>query len=439
MLSHEDNELLVRTGPSTPMGTLFRLYWIPFMLSKDLVADGQPKRVMLLGEDLVAFRDTENRVGLVANACAHRGAPMMFARNEDCGLRCVYHGWKYDVTGAVVDVPAEPPKSRIKDKVKITAYPCRERNGVIWTYMGPEKEAPPPLPNVEWNLVPEENVKLSIRIQECNWLQALEGEIDSAHAPILHGRLDTKGQVNAWLAKRDLRPTFECIRQDFGMSIAARRRLDESTLYWRVNQFIMPFYTLVPPQSKFPDLSGHAWVPMDDTHTICLMFSYHPSKPLPARTRQLFEQGHEGRETGHASGSAFVKKNPAVPFADYWTKYTPENAFQFDYQSQVETWFSGLPGLWVQDAACQTGIVPIYDRTKEHLSASDTGIAMTRRALLEAAAAWRDRGIKPAGVDDPDVFMVRAVSLSLPESASWADSGREHMRARLGADFGYQL
>jgi nitrite reductase/ring-hydroxylating ferredoxin subunit len=439
MLSHQENELLVRTGPSTPMGALFRLYWIPFMLSKDLVADGQPKRVMLLGEDLVAFRDTQSRVGLVANACAHRGAPMMFARNEDCGLRCVYHGWKYDVTGAVTDVPAEPPKSRIKDKVRITAYPCRERNGVIWTYMGPQAEAPPPLPNLEWNLVPEENVKLSIRIQECNWLQALEGEIDSAHAPILHGRLDAKGQVNAWLAKRDLRPTFECIRQDFGMSIAARRTLDENSLYWRVNQFIMPFYTLVPPQSKFPDLSGHAWVPMDDSHTICLMFSYHPSQPLPARTRQLFEEGHEGRETGHASRSAFVEKSPVVPFADYWTKFNPETGFQFDYQSQVETWFSGLPGLWVQDAACQTGIRPIFDRTTEHLGASDTGIAMTRRVLLEAAAAFRDRGVKPAGVDNPDVFMVRAVSLTLPESASWADSGREHMRARLGADFGYKL
>lgn len=439
MLSSQENETLVRTGPSTAMGALFRLYWLPFMLSKDLVTDGQPKRVMLLGEDLVAFRDTQNRVGLIANACAHRGAPMMFGRNEECGLRCVYHGWKYDVTGAITDVPAEPPKSRVKDKVRIMAYPCQERNGVIWTYMGPETEALPPPPNVEWNLVPEENVKLSMRIQECNWLQALEGEIDSAHAPILHGRLDAKGQVNAWLAKRDLRPTFECIRQDFGMSIAARRRLDESTLYWRVNQFIMPFYTLVPPQSKFPDLSGHAWVPMDDNHTLCLMFSYHPSQPLPARTRQLFDEGFEGRETGHASRSVFVKKNPAVPFADYWTRYNPENGFGFDYQSQVKTWFSGLPGLWVQDAACQTGISPIYDRTKEHLSASDAGIAMTRRLLLEAAAAYRDRGIKPAGADDPDVFMVRAVSLSLPESASWADTGREHMRARLGADFGYEL
>ncbi len=439
MLSEQDNETLVRTGPGTTMGALFRLYWIPFMLSKDLIADGQPKRVKLMGEDLVAFRDTERRVGLVANACAHRGAPMMFGRNEDCGLRCVYHGWKYDVTGAVVDVPAEPPKSRIKDKVRIIAYPCRERNGVIWTYMGPQTDAVPPLPNAEWNLVPEENVKLSIRIQECNWLQALEGEIDSAHAPILHGRLDEKGQVNAWLAKRDLRPTFECIRQDFGMSIAARRRLDEQTFYWRVNQFVMPFTTLVPPQSKFPDLSGHAWVPMDDTHTLCLMFSYHPSQPLPARTRQLFEQGHDGRETGHASQSAFVKKDATVPFADYWTKFTPDNGFQFDYQSQVDTWFSGLPGLWVQDAACQTGIRPIFDRTKEHLSASDAGIAMTRRVLLEAAAAYRDRGVKPAGVDNPDIFMVRAVSLTLPESESWVETGRPHMAARLGADFGYKL
>jgi phthalate 4,5-dioxygenase oxygenase subunit len=169
------------------------------------------------------------------------------------------------------------------------------------------------------------------------------------------------------------------------------------------------------------------------------MFSYHPSQPLSARTRQLFEEGHEGRETGHASRSAFVKKNPVVPFADYWTKFNPETGFEFDYQSQVETWFSGLPGLWVQDAACQTGIRPIFDRTTEHLGASDVGIAMTRRMLLEAATAFRDRGIKPAGVDDPDVFMVRAVSLTLPENASWADSGREHMRARLGADFGYKL
>ena len=439
MLSHQDNETLVRVGSGTAMGSLFRLYWIPFFFSKDLVADGQPKRIMLLGEDLVAFRDSEQRVGLVANACAHRGAPMMFGRNEDCGLRCVYHGWKFDVTGTVTDTPAEPVKSRLKEKVKITAYPCRERNGVVWTYMGPQTGDLPPLPNLEWNLVPAENIHLSMRIQECNWLQALEGEIDSAHAPILHSRIDSKGAINKWLATRDLRPTFECMRQDFGMSIAAKRRLDDQTNYWRVNQFMLPFYSLVPPQSKFPELSGHAWVPMDDNHTICLMFSYHPSAPLSARMRKVFEHGHNGRESAHASQESFVKRDPSTPYADYWTKFTRENGFLFDYQSQVDTWFSGLPGLWVQDGACQSGTKPIFDRTKEHLGSSDTGIAMTRRLLLEAVNAYRDHGIKPSGVTDPDTFMVRAVSLTLPETTSWADFGRPHMQAKLGADFGYAL
>lgn len=438
MLSHDDNEKLVRVGAGTPMGDLFRLYWIPFYLSADLVPDGQPKRVKLLGEDLVAFRDTAGRVGLVANACAHRGAPMMYGRNEDCGLRCIYHGWKYDVTGAVIDMPAEPLRSRMKERVRIKAYPCRERNGVVWTYMGSDAEAPP-LPNMEWNLVPEANVNLSMRVQECSWLQALEGEIDSAHAPILHGRIDDGGSIDEWVAKKDLRPTFECIRQDFGMSIAARRRFDDTTLYWRVNQFVMPFYSLVPPQSKFPDLSGHAWVPMDDENTLCLMFSYHPSQTLPARTRQLFQEGHEGRETGHASRHCYVEKSPATPYADYWTKFNPAENFRFNYESQQTTWFSGLPGLWVQDAACQTGISPIYDRTSENLCSSDTGIVMTRRYLLESLTAYRERGIKPQGVSDPDIFMVRAVSLQLPEDTAWQDAGRPHMQARLGEGFGYQL
>ena len=158
MLSRDDNERLVRVGKGTPLGELFRLYWIPFLPSKDLVKDGQPKRIRLLGEDLVAFRDTEGRAGLVDQACPHRGAPLIFGRNEDCGLRCVYHGWKFDVAGAVTDMPAEPARSRLKEHVRIKAYPCRERNGMIWTYMGPDAVDPPPLPNLEWNLVPQEQV-----------------------------------------------------------------------------------------------------------------------------------------------------------------------------------------------------------------------------------------------------------------------------------------
>jgi phthalate 4,5-dioxygenase len=276
-------------------------------------------------------------------------------------------------------------------------------------------------------------------VQECNWLQAVEGEIDSAHAPLLHGRLDAQGTTSAWIQKRDLRPTFECIKQDFGMSIAARRNYDQNTLYWRVNQFLLPFYTLVPPLSPFPDLSGHAWVPIDDENTLCIMFSYHPSQPLASKTRKIFEEGHNGRESGHASRHALLERPATVPYAAYWTKYNPQNGFQFDYESQKTTWFSGLPGLWVQDGACQSGVSPIFDRTKERLCSSDTGIAMTRRLLLETLGAYRDHGTKPKGVTEPDVFMVRAVSLRLPPEDSWVDVGAEFMRARLGADFGYDV
>jgi len=437
MLSHEDNETLVRVGPGTPMGELMRLYWIPFLPSGDLVANGQPQLVRLLGENLLAFRDSNGRVGLVDHACPHRGAPLLFARNEDCGLRCVYHGWKFDVEGRVVDTPAEPAQSRLKEVVRIKNYLCRERNGFVWTYMGPDRANPPPLPNLEWNLVPSENVHVSLRVQECNWLQALEGEIDSAHAAILHGRVDGQGTINQWVQKKDLRPTFECRRQEFGMSIAARRILDEQTHYWRVNQFLLPFYTLVPPQSQYPELSGHAWVPIDDENTLCIMFSYHPAQKLYEKTRYIFENGHNGRESGHPSVHAYAPKPPSVPFAKYWTRYNPSNAFEFKYDAQTRSWFSGLPGLWVQDAACQSGVTPIYDRSREHLGMSDTGIAMTRRLLLEAVRNLAERKQRPPRLDDPDLTMVRAVSLTLPAGVAWHEAGRDLMTARLGADFGY--
>lgn len=435
MLTHEQNETLVRVGPETPMGDMFRLYWIPFYPADGLPPDGQPKRVTLLGEDLVAFRDSEGRPGLIANACPHRGAPLMFGRNEECGLRCVYHGWKFDVEGCVVDMPAEPVESGLKDSVRAKTYPCRERNGVLWTYMG--SAIPPPLPQIEWNLVPDENVFVSFRVQECNWLQAVEGEIDSAHAPILHGRIDGEGAIANWVANKDLTPKFECLQQPFGLSIASRRTVDDDTYYWRVNQFLLPFWTLVPPQSKFPELSGHAWIPMDDENTLCLMFSYTPSGPLYPRMRELLSEGHKGRETGHASGQCYDPQPATVPYGDFRTKFTPQSGYGFDYESQRTTWFSGMPGLWVQDAACQTGVTPIVDRTQEYLSASDMGIVQARRLLLDSIQALRERGAPPIGADDPNIFMVRSVSLHLPTEADWSKAGEAFMRAELGGDFGY--
>src|SRR5579862_2201384 len=187
MLNAEENDTISRVGPDTPMGKLMREYWQPAMLSSELPApDCTPVRIMLLGEKLIAFRDSNGQVGLLANHCPHRGASLFFGRNEECGLRCVYHGWKFDVTGRCVDMPNEPPESNFKDKVRATAYPCRERGGVVWAYMGPREE-PPALPDLEPNMLAEEESYIGPIFQDCNWLQALEGDIDTSHVSFLHG------------------------------------------------------------------------------------------------------------------------------------------------------------------------------------------------------------------------------------------------------------
>src|SRR5579875_2255125 len=184
MLSIQDNELLCNVAPGTAMGELMRLYWIPAFMSDELPEpDGRPMCVRLLCEDLVAFRDSSGRVGLVQNNCPHRGASLFFGRNEDDGLRCVYHGWKFDISGTCTDMPNEPAESNFKDKVHAVAYPTQERNGVVWVYMG-ARQTLPPLPDIEPNMA--EDCRVSQVIRNCNWLQGLEGDIDTSHLGFLH-------------------------------------------------------------------------------------------------------------------------------------------------------------------------------------------------------------------------------------------------------------
>ena len=438
MLSHEDNETLVRVGPGTPMGQLMRLYWIPFLLFTDVPADGQPYRVRLLGEDLVAFRDSSGRVGLVSHACPHRGAPLVMARNERDGLRCIYHGWKFGVDGRCQAMPAEPAGSPMLERVKVKAYPVRERNGVLWTHMGSQNDALPDLPSLEWNMVAEENVAISVRVQECNWLQALEGEIDSAHAAILHGRVDAGGSIDQWKQAEDLAPKFEVVQHDAGLSIASRRKIDDGAAnYVRVNQFLMPFWTLVPPFSQVPELSGHAWVPIDDEHTLCIMFSYLPARPFYEKSRHIFRSGHNGRETGHASEGSYETRPVTTPYRTYWSRFDRANAYGYDFEL-TKKYNAGLPGLWVQDAACQSGVAPIFDRTTENLGTSDSGVARTRRVLLQAAKQLQQQDMHPAFTTDPDKFLVRAISITIPAGGDWMAHGKEFMRAEPGKDFGYQ-
>ena len=196
MLRKEQNDLLTQTGPGTPGGRLFRSYWIPALLSSELPEnDCPPVRVKLLSERMVAFRDSEGRLGLIDEFCAHRGVSLWFGRNEERGLRCPYHGWKYDVTGQCLEVPSEPVESGFCKRIKLKSYPLIERGGVLWTYMGPPEQQPP-MPEWEFALVPAEQSFMSKRLQESNWLQAMEGGIDSSHVSFLHrGDLELRSAV----------------------------------------------------------------------------------------------------------------------------------------------------------------------------------------------------------------------------------------------------
>src|SRR3984957_13189847 len=282
MLPPADNERLTRVGPGTPMGNLFRRYWIPAALSEQLAdPDGAPLRVRLLGEDLVAFRDTDGNVGVVSAFCPHRRAPMFFGRNEDCGLRCVYHGWKFDVTGACVDMPSEPPDSLFKTKVRIEAYPTYEAGGVIWIYMGPP-DRQPPFPGYEWVGAPATHLHISRTLGSFNWLQALEGGIDTAHSSFLHNQnIADRTQ----LRQADTRPRLEVEKTEYGFRYAGIRSIAPDENYVRVYHFFMPAQQCrgnvagrKHDTTHRATIRGHFWLPIDDVTTVTwnIMYAHEP-------------------------------------------------------------------------------------------------------------------------------------------------------------------
>ncbi|KMK65015.1 aromatic ring-hydroxylating dioxygenase subunit alpha [Puniceibacterium sp. IMCC21224] len=422
MLRKEVNELLTQTGPETAMGDLFRNYWIPALLASELSEDDcPPVRVKLLGERLIAFRDSKGRYGLIDEFCAHRGVSLWFGRNEEEGLRCPYHGWKYDYTGQCIDVPSEAEESGFCTKIKLKGYPLIKIGDVLWTHMG-DKENRPPEPAWEFATVPAEQTYTSKRWQESNWLQALEGGIDSSHVSWLHsGSLGTdplfKGAKGNQYNQNDKKPVFEVVESDGGLMIGARRMAENDQYYWRVTPWVMPSFSMVPPRGDHP-VHGHFWVPIDDENCWAWSFDYHPTRALTTTERQAMIDGY-GVHNQYVPGSFRPLQNK-------------DNDYQMDREAQKrgET-FSGVWGIAMQDASLQESMGPIVDRTRENLVSTDNGIIMARHRLRKAVTALRDKGTLPPGRDTAHQ-MVRSAARVLPADQPFKDAMMEDLTVRPG-------
>ena len=423
MISQEQNHALTRTGPDTIMGDLFRRYWIPALHAWELPEpDCPPVRVKLLGERLVAFRDTEGRIGLIDEFCAHRGVSLWFGRNEECGLRCPYHGWKYDITGQCIDLPSEGTDGPMRKRMKLKAYPCIEAGGLVWTYMGPPESKPEP-PALEWVKVAPERRFVSKRLQESNYLQALEGGIDSSHVTFLHGGALKRdplfvGSKGNEYNEGDKMPQFDVVDFEGGLLIGARRKAENDGYYWRITPWIMPWYTIIPPRAGHP-LGAHAWVPIDDENCWAWSINYHPGRALRESEVAAMRDG-AGIHVKYVSGTF-------VPLANRTNDYLIDRAAQ---KSGVH--YSGVEGIGMQDASLQESMGPIQDRTRENLCPTDLGIVRTRRMLLQAAEANRAGGRIP-GLDPSDQH-VRSCSIVLPRDKQFKEHARHGLFAPLDTD-----
>jgi phthalate 4,5-dioxygenase len=353
MLSREDNELLARVGPGTPMGALFRRHWLPFLRADELAADAPPRRVRLLGECLVGFRDSAGRPGLLGEHCPHRRASLYYGRNEEGGLRCAYHGWKFDVAGRCLDMPSEPAGSNFRHKVRAESYPVLERGGLLWAYLGPaEKRAE--LPEFEWLGLPAAQRYASRWVQDCNYAQALEGEIDEAHVSFLHRRFDAAGVSKTALTggyfREDTAPRYTVHETPYGLACGARRSVEGGQYLWRVNLFLMPCFTLIPPSDDPHSRLFRAWVPADDEHTSVLCVTWRTDGPVSEAELAQWKNG----EVAHRK----VQEGTAMPAE------RADNDYLIDREAQRTRSFTGIAGIRAQDAMVTESAGAIVDRPR---------------------------------------------------------------------------
>ncbi len=421
MLKKEQNDLLTQTDSGTPMGELFRRYWLPVLIAHELpIPDCPPVRVEVLGECMLAFRDTSGKLGLIDEFCAHRGVSLWFGRNEHDGIRCPYHGWKYNTKGQCVEVPSEMGTG-FCERIKLKSYPLIECGGVIWVYMGaPERQ--PPAPEYEFATLPTEHSYMSKRVQACNWLQALEGGIDSSHVSFLHsGSLNRdplfKGAKGNQYNESDKAPVFEVTDAPGGLFVGVRRNAEDDQYYWRITPWVMPCYTLVPPRGDHP-VHGHFWVPMNDHTCMAWSLDYHPTRTLTAGEREAMEGG--------AGVHVLVDDN-------FHPLQHKDNDYMMNRELQRSgVLYSGIEGIGMQDASLQESMGAISDRTRENLVSTDNGIIMTRQRLMKAAkalAANPDFALPGLAAEHQHV---RSAAVLLRRDLAYKEAAKDALQAEAG-------
>ena len=404
MLSTQDNELLTRTGIGTGMGDYFRRYWLPVALSREVSEpDCAPVRARIMGEDLLVFRATDGRIGLVEPRCAHRGADLFYGRNEEYGLRCAYHGWKYAIDGKCVAMPNVPADSAYHGKMRISAYPTREFGELVWAYLGPADKTPQ-MPQMEFGLVPASHRYVSKKLQQCNWAQSVEGALDTAHFSFLHMPAPKVADAvhpdaNAdqkrlqWM-RQDPMPRFTLVNHDVGFVAGAARNGDPGEYYWRISQFMLPNHSLAPNALPGENYQGQTWVPIDDETCWIYTYAWNPERPLTAAERAKIETGHGVLAE---LGAGFIPLR------------NRDNDYLLDREEQKHRSFTGIKGVSEQDAMIQDSQGFIADRTREHLTGTDAAAVRFRRAMLEGVNDLR-QGREPAAAHNGAAYLLRSGS-----------------------------
>lgn len=424
MTTASEGAELTQVGPGTPMGRLMRHYWLPALLSSELERDGPPTRFMLLGEKLLAFRDSAGRVGVMDHRCPHRCASLFLGRNEQGGLRCIYHGWKFDVAGNCLDMPNVPEDQDFKHKVKAKAYRTVERAGLVWVHMG--EGEPQSMPGFEVLDLPPDEIVVHMMQRNCNWLQALEGEIDTAHFGFLHGgHVDPKDVPETdpfYFTITNRAPQYRVADTPWGTQYAGYRAAGPGQTYWRFANFLFPCWSQAPNGEFLSHMHARAWVPLDDGHTMFVFIFWKKARSAQALPQPRFKDGTPIGGTGRGG----IKMLPnTTDWLGRWRMAMDESndwGMDRDKQRRNEI-YSGIDGIHLQDQAITESMGPITDFGHEHLAPSDQMITRTRRRLLRAARALGENGTLPPGAEDPSVYRAARSGYFLsPESdKSWQD------------------